>query len=110
MAEEKYFDLLITDDDITLDAGGIPERCSNRDSIAQDIVHMIRETGLLVELVGNRDERKKAENVVKLTMDVDNDERIVPGTCAITEPSLGVFYLQAETVEFGPIYTTVEIS
>jgi len=108
MAEEKYFDILITDDDITLDAGGIPERCSNRDSIGQDIVHMIRETGLLVELVGNRDERKKAENVVKLTMEVDNDERIVPGSCEVHEVELGVFYLQAETVEFGPIEFSLE--
>ncbi|MCJ2164661.1 MULTISPECIES: DUF2590 family protein [unclassified Pseudodesulfovibrio] len=110
MPDEKYFDILITDDDITLDVGGIPERCCDRDSIAQDLVHMIRETGLLVELVGNRDEGKKAENIVKLTLEVDNDERIVPGTCQITETSLGVFYLQAETVEFGPIYSTVEIS
>ena len=77
MAGEQYFDLLITDDDITLDVGGIPERCFDRNSIAQDLVHMIRETGLLVELIGNRNERKKAENLVKLTMAVDDDVRIV---------------------------------
>lgn len=103
MAEPKYFDILITDDDITLDVGGIPARCSDRDSIAQDIKHMIRATGLLVELVANRDAGKKAGNIVELTIAVDNDERIVPGTCVISEPELGVFYLVAETVEFGPI-------
>ncbi|MBI9080267.1 MAG: DUF2590 family protein [Pseudodesulfovibrio sp.] len=103
MPESKYFDILVTDDDLTLDVGGIPARCFDRDSIAQDIKHMIRETGLLVDLVANRDERKKAENLVELTMAVDNDERIVPGSCEIHEPELGVFYLVAETVEFGPV-------
>jgi hypothetical protein len=34
---------------------------------------------------------------------VDNDERIVPGSCSIHEVSLGTFYLVAETAEFGPI-------
>lgn len=109
MADEKYFDLLVSDDDLTLDRGGNPERCFDRDSIAQDIQHMIRETGLLVELVGNRDARKKAENIVKLTIEVDNDERIVPGSCEIAEVELGVFYLTAETVEFGPINMQMEV-
>jgi len=109
MAEGKYFDLLVTDDDLTLDRGGNPERCFDRDSIAQDIQHMIRETGLLVELVGNRDVRKKAENIVRLTIEVDNDERIVPGSCEIREPESGVFFLQAETVEFGPINMQMEV-
>lgn len=109
MAEErKYVDLLVTDDDLTLDAGGNPVMVWDRESIAQDIVHMIRETGLLVELLGNRDDRLKAANVVKLTLAVDNDERIVPGTCAIEEPKPGVFYLTAETVEFGPMSLKLE--
>jgi len=110
MADEKYFDLLITDDDITLDVGGIPTRCWDRDSIAQDIQHMIRESGLLVELVANRDAGKKAENIVKLTIMVDNDERIEPGSCVITEVDLGEFILQADTVEFGSINLTLETS
>ncbi|WP_419787308.1 DUF2590 family protein [Pseudodesulfovibrio sp.] len=105
---EKYFDILLTEDDITLDVGGLPERCWDRDSIAQDIQNMIRESGLLVELVANRDEGKKAENLVKLTMEVDNDERIVPGSCEITEVELGRFFLQAETVEFGELNFTLE--
>jgi len=110
MADEKYFDLLITDDDITLDVGGNPARCWDRDSIAQDIQHMIRESGLLVELVANRDAGKKAENLVKLTIMVDNDERIVPGSCVITEVDLGLFILQADTVKFGPLNYTLETS
>lgn len=103
-----YIDLLITDDDFTLDAGGIPRTVDGRASIAQDIVHMIRETGLLVELVANRDARRKAQNLLQITIEVDNDARIVPGTAAIAETGLGVFYLTATTVEYGAIGVSLE--
>ena len=41
-------------------------------------------------------------------MAVDDDVRIVPGSCEITEVELGVFYLVADTVEFGPIEYKLE--
>jgi hypothetical protein len=104
----KYLDILITGDDITLDAGGLPVPVADRDSIAQDIVHMIRETGLLVELVGNRDVRTKARNLLLLTLEVDKDERIVPGSTEIEEVGLGLFNLKAETLEFGSIALSLE--
>ena len=44
----KYIDLLISNDDLTPDAGGIPEKIADRASIAQDLVHMIRESGRCV--------------------------------------------------------------
>ena len=50
----KYIDLLISNDDLTPDAGGIPEKIADRASIAQDLVHMIRESGLLTEMLANR--------------------------------------------------------
>ena len=62
-----YIDLLITDDDFTLDAGRIPQMVDGRASIAQDIVHMIRETGLLVALVANRDARRKEQNLLQIS-------------------------------------------
>ncbi len=104
----NYTDLLITDDDLSLDAGGQPETVADLASIAQDIQHMIRETGLLVELIGNRDETAKASALVQLAIEVEDDERIVPGTCAIEETGLGEFYLTAETVEYGAVSLTLE--
>jgi hypothetical protein len=103
-----YIDLLITDDDFSLDAGGIPQMVDGRDAIAQDLVHMIRETGLLVELVANRDPRKKAQNLLRITIEMDNDERIVPGTSAIEESDPGRFTLTATTVQYGDISLSVE--
>lgn len=110
MADPKYVDLLVTGDDLTLDAGGNPVLVTDRDCIAQDLVHMIRETGLLVELVANRDAHKKAENLVRLELAVEEDERIRPGTVRIEEPELGVFYLTAETEEFGSVDLELETS
>lgn len=108
MSALKYIDICITDDDIALDAGGLPVPIADRDSIAQDIVHMIRETGLLVELVGNRSVREKARNLLLLTLEVDRDERIIPGTTEIEEVGPGSFNLMAETREFGSLALSLE--
>ena len=103
----KYIDLLICNDDLTPDAGGIPEKIADRASIAQDLVHMIRESGLLTEMLANRDAGARRLNMIKVTLAVD-DERIVPGTAEITETSLGTYLLTAETVDYGPLSMTLE--
>ena len=107
MAESMYRDLLIVDDDLSLDGGGYPVLVTDRPCIAQDILHMIRESGLLVELVGERDVRRRKTNLVKLTLMVDQDSRIKPGTTAIEEVWISrehvEFWLTAETLAFGRI-------
>lgn len=103
----KYQDLLIRDDDLALDAAGYPLLVEDRACIAQDIMHMIRESGLLVELVGERDVKKRKTNLVRLTLAVDNDYRIRPGTARVeehwTSRNTVEFWLTAETLEFGLI-------
>lgn len=99
----RYRDILITNDDITLDVGGQPLMVTGRASIAQDIVHMIRESGLLVQLIGNRDVVTRQTSIVKISLLVDTDYRIVPGTTVIEESKLGEYWLTAETVAYGPL-------
>lgn len=99
-----YVDLLITNNDLTLDAGGNPKLITDRDVIAQDLVHMIREKGFLPPLVGNRNRADIDRIKVKITLAVDNDQRIVPGSATISEPEPGTFYLIADTIEYGPVY------
>ena len=99
----EYIDLRISKDDVTLDAGGQPVLLDGRASIAQDIQHMIRESGLLVDIIANRDVRARATNLVRITMAVDDDERIVPGTAVIRESALGEYWLTATTVKYGSI-------
>lgn len=103
MADPKYIDLLVTDDDLTPDAGGNPELISDRNVIAQDIVHMIREKGFLPPLVGNRNRDIVERTKVEITLAVDNDYRIVPGSALIEEPEPGRFYLVADTIDFDSI-------
>jgi hypothetical protein len=100
---EQYFDLLITDDDLTPDDAQNPVIISDRNVIAQDLVHMIRESGYLPPLVGNRNRDLSERTKVEITIAVDNDYRIVPGSAYIDEPEAGTFYLVADTIDFGPV-------
>lgn len=79
----EWRDILITDRDITLDPAGIPDYVIHRPSITQDIVHMILESGLLIELVGERSRAKWTGNITRIEMLVEDDQRIIPGTVVI---------------------------
>ena len=101
--EPLYIDLLISNNDVTLDAGGLPVLVNNRASIAQDIQHMIRESGLLVGIVAERDAMSRRRAIIEITILVDDDVRIVPGTTIIEETSPGEYWLTADTVDFGKL-------
>lgn len=98
-----YFDLLIAADSIVLDEFGLPLSVEGRVSIAQDIKHMIRESGLLVEMVGERSTEKVKRNMVRIEQLIENDLRIRPGTATVTRASNEVFWLTAKTMKYGDI-------
>ena len=102
----EYIDLLITDNDLTLDIAGEPVLTDDRDSIAQDIKHLIRESGLLVEVVGERSQALIDLNMSKLELLVEDDIRLVPGTINITQHDTETFFITATTVKFGLINFT----
>lgn len=103
-----YIDLLITDDDITLDVGRQPVMTTDRACIAQDIMHMIRDTGILVEIIAERNEIKRKTNLIRLTLEVETDERIVPGSTRVVEDTPGHYWLHATTVDYGDISFRLE--
>ncbi|WP_299940111.1 DUF2590 family protein [uncultured Microbulbifer sp.] len=103
MAEPKYQDLLIINNDIALDGIGVPMGISDRPSIAQDIKHMIRESGLLVELVGERQNDQWALNLSRLEKLVESDTRIQPGTAKLTRLEEETVLVSAKTVEYQDI-------
>ncbi|MDP2548903.1 DUF2590 family protein [Oceanobacter sp. 4_MG-2023] len=80
-----YIDLLITDDDISTDTAGQPLLVTDRDVIAQDTRHAIRESGLLTKLIGQRDSQQRALVRKQIRQVVESDSRIKPGTSAVTE-------------------------
>ncbi|VVP32346.1 hypothetical protein PS874_04278 [Pseudomonas fluorescens] len=98
-----YIDLLITGNDLTLDPSSQPLLIDDRASIAQDIGHMIRESGLLVSLVAERDRFQQADGIQQLELLVEADERLVPGTARIIKQGSGQYLVTAKTVAFGPI-------
>lgn len=104
---DLYIDLRITNNDLTLDSGGEPELLSNRESIAQDIKHLIRESGLMVNIIGQRDPVKVKSNLQQLEIFIEDDERLVPGTIVITPLSANLYTIAANTVDFGLIQLSI---
>lgn len=102
-----YIDLLITGNDLTLDPSRQPLRVDDRASIAQDIAHMIRESGLLVTLVAERDRLRQRDCIQQLELLVEADVRLVPGTATITQRAPGQYLVSARTVEFGAVEVTL---
>lgn len=102
-----YIDLLITHNDLTLDASNQPLTIDDRASIAQDIAHMIRESGLLVTLVAERSRLRQRDCIQQLELLVETDERLVPGTALIKQVDPGQYLVTATTLKFGDIEVTL---
>ncbi|MCM2317945.1 MAG: DUF2590 family protein [Pseudomonas sp.] len=103
----EYIDLWIVDNDLALDAGRQPLLIEDRSSIAQDIAHMIRDSGLLVTLVAERDVLRQRDGIQRLELLVETDERLVPGTALITQVEPGQYLVTAKTLKFGSIEVTL---
>lgn len=103
----EYIDLLIADNDLVLDPSRQPVLIDDRASIAQDIAHMIRDSGLLVTLVAERNSLKQRDCIQQLELLVEADERLVPGTAQIIQLEPGQYLVTATTMKFGTIEVTV---
>lgn len=101
-----YTDLLITDNDLTLDVGGEPQLIYDADCIVQDIKHLIRDSGLLVGIVGQRNQIKVDDVLLQLTLLIEDDVRLIPGTVDITQTDTGTFFVQASTYDYGDVTLT----
>lgn len=104
----EYIDLLIVDNDLALDLSQQPNQIEDRACIAQDIAHMIRDSGLLVTLVAERDRLRQRDCIQQLELLVETDTRLVPGTALITQQSPGLYLVTATTLEFGSVEVTLE--
>ncbi|UST80134.1 MULTISPECIES: DUF2590 family protein [Pseudomonas] len=99
----EYVDLLIVNNDLALDPSSQPLLINDRACIAQDIAHMIRDSGLLVTLVAERDRLRQRDCIQQLELLVEDDQRLVPGTARITQQEPGVYLVTAKTLKFGSI-------
>ena len=96
----QFIDLLITEDDLTLTAGE-PRLATDKDCIEQDIRHMIREHGLAVQMIANRNSVEIAYLAQRIEIEMEKDVRLVPGTAQVTQVTTGVFLATANTQQFG---------
>ena len=101
--DEKYIDILLTDNDLTLDAAGCVVTVSGRASIAQDIGDMLKDTGLLVSLIGQRDKETRQLHFNRIEREIEDDLRIVPGTARITETDQQTYWITAKTLDYQDI-------
>lgn len=103
----KYVDIKITDDDLAVNVSGGVEFVSDKESITQDIKHAIRESGYLVNLIGERSKDKRNLLQQKIIIIVEDDTRIIPGTVEMYEANNERWIIEAETYEYGKVKLTV---
>lgn len=106
--KEIYTDLLIENGDVVLDSGGNPVLIHDRAVIAQDIKHMIIESGLAIELVGEKSKTLRDDIKTKIELLVETEVRLISGTVQIDEPQLGVLWISATTRQFGEVQLEVK--
>ena len=104
--KELGLNIKVIDGGWQMDAGQQPTECSDLYSIAQDVKHLIMESGLLRELQGERHVALRSDVLVQIEQLTETDIRIIPGSATATEIKHGEITLTAETYEFG---TTDEI-
>ena len=103
----EYIDLLIIDNDLSLDPSRQPLLIEDRASIAQDIAHMIRESGLLVTLVAERSKLRQRDCIQQVELLVEADARLVPGTALINQVQPGQYLVTAKTLKFRDVEVTL---
>ncbi|MEW8776491.1 DUF2590 family protein [Klebsiella pneumoniae] len=109
MSDLLYIDLLITNDDFVLNTGNEPVLCNNRQSIGQDVIHSIIESGLATELIAERSPTLRGDIFTRMELLIDDDERLIPGTVSIAEETLSRLWVTADTYDFGPLSLRVDL-
>lgn len=109
MNDLLYIDLLIENDDFVLNTGSEPVLCNNRQSIGQDVIHSIIESGLATELIAERSPTLRADIFTRMELLIEDDERLIPGTVSITEETLSRLWVTADTYDFGSLSLRVDI-
>lgn len=102
-----YSDIYIANGDVVLDSGHNPEYLTDREVIAQDIVHAIIETGLAVLLTADRGTGVNGDTQTRIKLLVEDDTRIMPGTVRVEQTANGTWWVYADTIEFGSIASAI---
>ena len=77
-------DLLIIRGEVVLDEHGLPQLIGGRDVVAQDIGHRLEDSGLVFLLIGERNRNSVKSLLLKIRLEVEKDQRVIPGTVKTT--------------------------
>lgn len=100
-----YSDIFIENDDIAL-ADGEAVLIENRKVVLQDLIHAIRESGKLYELIAERDPERRRLIRNQIIEIVEEDVRIIPGTVKF-EGAEREWHISGDTYEFGKLRSPV---
>lgn len=103
----KYSDLLIVDGALSLDIGAQPNLTNTRASIAQDVKHMLMESGLVTKLLAQRSATLRSDVYTEMELLVETDTRLVPGSIALDIRTPELIAITATTYEFGQLSAEV---
>jgi len=96
-----HIDLNIIDGDFVFNSSLSAGKLSAARVIGQDVKHRIIESGLLVKLVKQRNVNGIAPVLTDLELEVEQDDRLKPGTILITYNSDKTLTIEAETKQYG---------
>lgn len=98
-----FVDLLIVDNDLVMDDDGEPVLIYDKDCIAQDVGHLIRDSGVMLKLLGERGPVAIAKHLHRLKLLIEADGRLVPGSITITTDDNETYVVGAKTYRYGGI-------
>ncbi|WP_067042851.1 DUF2590 family protein [Moritella sp. JT01] len=96
-----HVDLNIVDGDFVFNSSLSAGKLSAAKVIGQDVKHRIIESGLLVKLVKQRNINGIAPVLTDLELEVEQDDRLKPGTILISYNSDKTLSIEAETKQYG---------
>jgi hypothetical protein len=96
-----HIDLNIIDGDLSLDELLSPAQLDKANVIGQDVKHRLIESGLLVQLIGLRNENSIAVILTEIELAVEEDDRLVPGTIQVFYNQDKTISVHANTREYG---------
>lgn len=103
-----HVDLNIVDGDFVTSPTLTLDRLSKANVIAQDIKHRILESGLLVKLIKLRNVNYISAVLTELELEVEKDNRLVPGSVFIKRNDDQTLTIDADTHLYGKVKFEVE--
>jgi len=96
-----HIDLNIVDGDFVLNNSLSPEQINSEHVISQDIKHRILESGLLTKLIGQRNKNGITPVLIELELEIELDERLIPGSIQIVSNLDKTITITANTKQYG---------